>query len=322
MVYRRPKPGFHVLVPLYIPALNSFWEKVNAWLVRAQVGLLETILGIKRCHTLLWISGGFTMLALVDRGFCKSVYQAADLISAFRTDNESLRAKLRERERELCQKVDVVFASSPMIRQKLEKISGRKVRLLLHGVDVEHFRKRFDTPKRMAVIRGYGYPVAGYFGSLSDSNDQKALLCLAENGFSVVLIGQVLGDYTALRKHERIHFLGRVPYEQLPAYGQAFDVGLMLWKPAEWIQNCFPIKTLEYLALGKPIVTCPIPVVTDLFPDFVFVAKTAADVPVEARRAITENSREHQQARIRAAAEHTWGKRFEQIMESLDESRT
>jgi glycosyltransferase involved in cell wall biosynthesis len=52
-----------------------------------------------------------------------------------------------------------------------------------------------------------------------------------------------------------VHWLGRRPYEEIPAYGSAFDVAIMPWVDTPWIHRSNPIKLKEYLALGLPVVS-------------------------------------------------------------------
>ena len=107
-----------------------------------------------------------------------------------------------------------------------------KVRVLHHGVDFPHFSAELEPPDIMKQIKALGRPIAGYFGSLSDANDKEVFLSLAQHGFSIVIIGKVLGDYSALQALENIHMLGPIPYSLLPRYAQAFDIGLLNWRIA------------------------------------------------------------------------------------------
>ena len=160
----------------------------------------------------------------------------------------------------VCTKADFIFAASETIQEKIQLIAPNKeIELLLHGVDFEHFSVPVPLSTEISQIRSKGLPVAGYFGSLSDANDKEVFLALANNGFSVVIIGQILGDYSELKEHPNIYFIGPVKYNLLPSWAQGFDVALLNWRMHDWIENCFPVKTLEYLACGLPIVSCKIP---------------------------------------------------------------
>jgi glycosyltransferase involved in cell wall biosynthesis len=316
-IFRKVEDGLYVLIPFYIPAFSPGWDRFNARLMKVQMRILTLILGIRYRDAILWISGSFTLSPLLDKQFRTKVYQAADLISDFRTTNQSLLAELRKKELHLSTAVDHLFASSPNIQKKLQDLSGREVNLLTHGVDFEHFTKQVNLHPRMAEIKAKGLPVAGYFGTLSDANDKEVFRILGENGFSVVIIGKVLGDYSMLESKDNIYFTGPVGFRDLPSWANAFDVCLLNWVMADWIKNSFPVKTLEYLAMGKPVVSCRIPVVEQMFGKLVYFADTPREFLEQARTALGENSAELKAERVRIAALHTWNSKFEFVCSTL-----
>lgn len=318
--FRRDGRGFWVLVPLYLPAFGTQSEAFNRRLVALQVGVCCLLLGIRMKSSILWISGSFTAEGLLPRPFKRKVYQAADLISGFRDASPELTQRLRERERNLCDKADVVFAASEKIAEKLVELCGDtgKVKLLLHGVDFEHFTRPVELAASIKRIRALGKPVAGYFGSLSDANDKEVFLSLADHGFSVVVIGKVLGDYAALSGHESIHFLGSVPYPELPAYASGFDIALLNWRMHEWILNSFPIKALEYLALGLPVVSCKIPVLMKYFSDQMAFVDTPEEFVDMAKQIVNADTAAARNERKESVRSWSWVVRFAFVKETLN----
>lgn len=308
-----------VLVPFYLPSFQEWTERLNRWLVSVQVRLICWILGIRIKQTILWVSGSFTVEALLDWPFRRKVYQAADQISVFRNATPVLKKKLEARECKLCHKVDVIFPASRRISEGLAALSGDvgKIHLLHHGVDFSHFSQPIPPADKMLKIRSMGKPVAGYFGSLSDANDKIVFLTLADRGFSVVLIGTPAGDYEKLRLHPHIHFIGSVPYADLPEYATVFDVALLNWRMHEWILNCFPVKALEYLALGLPIVSCKIPVLMEYFPNEISFVQTADEFAKEARRLITVDTPELRRQRRNSVRFWSWNDRYRYIEKVL-----
>jgi glycosyltransferase involved in cell wall biosynthesis len=312
-IFKVHSRGFYVFVPFYIPVFKPWAEKLNEKLIDYQMSFLKGLLGIKHSNSVLWISGSFTLFNELEKKYNKKVCEAADLISAFRTNNLELKEKLRLKEAELCDKSDVLFACSDIIADKMGKLTSKKIDLLYHGVDFCHFNNPRDPAMAMMNIKKRGLPIAGYFGSLSDANDLRVFEILAKNGFSVVIIGKVLGDYSSLMNLENVHFLGPVEYKHLPSYGQSFDVGLMNWHMAEWIENSYPIKTLEYLAMGKPVVSVPIHIVKKIFGDLVYYASTPEEFLEKARIAVSEKNSDKKAARINRVGEYDWSKRYELI---------
>lgn len=314
-IFKKVENGFYVFVPVYIPAFSEKWDKVNAALMRVQIAIVAALLGIQTSKAVLWISGSFTLSSILEKKFKTKVYQAADLISDFRTNNQALLADLRRKEIHLSNNVDYLFASSPKIQEKLAELSGRDVNLLTHGVDYDHFTAEAELASEIKMIKAKGLPIAGYFGTLSDANDKEVFAEFAKNGFSVVIIGKVLGDYSMLEGKENIYFTGPVAFCNLPSFARGFDICLLNWIMADWIKNSFPVKTMEYLAMGKPIVSCKIPVVENMFGNLVYFAETPAEFVEMGKKAMAENSPELVAKRIEAAARHTWDSKFRNIKE-------
>ena len=315
--FSRPQPDFYVLVPFYLPAFSPLWKKINQKLINAQIKLISLFLGIKLRDTILWISGSFTLSSILHLPFKTKVYQAADVISELRTNDTVLLAELREQEKHLCDSVDYIFASSPNIRQKVGALSGKEVHLLTHGVNFNHFNTPHTLHPEILAIKAKGMPIAGYYGTLSDANDKEVFNALAKHGFSVVIIGKVLGDYSILEGVENIYFIGPIPFDELPSYAQGFDVCLLNWIMANWIVNSFPIKTLEYLAMGKPIVSCPIPVVKEMFEEVVYFANTPQQFVQKAVTAIGEDNPVLRDKRIELARKDTWENKFSIIKHTI-----
>lgn len=308
--FARPQPNFYVVVPFYLPAFSPRWNKINSKLISVQIKVISWLLGINVRNTILWISGSFTLSSMLHLPFKTKVYQAADVISALGTTDVLLTNQLREQEKHLCSNVDYLFASSPNIQREIQELSGKKVNLLTHGVNFDHFNKSLPLHPLMLTIRAKGMPIAGYYGTLSDANDKEVFRALAEHGFSVVIIGKILGDYSTLQGVENIYFTGPVSFNELPTYAQGFDVCLLNWNLSKWIINSFPIKTLEYLAMGKPIVSCRIPVIKEMFEEVIYFADTPQQFVQKAHAAITEDNSILKEKRIELARQHTWDNKF------------
>ncbi|MBK6963890.1 MAG: glycosyltransferase [Bacteroidales bacterium] len=316
-LFKNPEKGIYVLIPFYFPVFKPGWDKLNARLIKLQMSLVAFFLGIRFSDSILWISGSFTLSPMLKKRFRSKVYQAADLISEFRTKDQGLLTKLKREEIYLSSNVDHLFASSSTIKAKLEKLSGREVTLLTHGVNFNHFNHDTRIHPRMQAIQSKGLPIAGYYGTLSDANDKLAFELLSQSGFSVVIIGKVLGDYSMLTQIENIYFLGPVNFSELPSYSRAFDVCLLNWVMADWIRNSYPVKTLEYLAMGKPVVSCRIPSVEELFGHLIYFVDSTEDYPAKAKQALEENNAESTLERIKAASLHTWESKFEIIENTI-----
>jgi glycosyltransferase involved in cell wall biosynthesis len=124
-------------------------------------------------------------------------------------------------------------------------------------VDVDHFRPHPEAQHPSDVRRIPG-PRIGFFGALDDfvvDFDLLEHVATEMPDASLVLIGDGDGPVERLRRYPNVHLLGRRPYQEIPAYGSAFDVAIMPWVDAPWIHRANPIKLKEYLSLGLPVVT-------------------------------------------------------------------
>lgn len=79
----------------------------------------------------------------------------------------------------------------------------------------------------------------------------EAVLWLIGDGDSKKTLEYLVKKY---KIEESVFFLGRVPHEQLPAYYNAADIGLAYIPIVDMYTYNPPLKTIEYLACGLPVV--------------------------------------------------------------------
>jgi len=163
-------------------------------------------------------------------------------------------------------------------------------------------------------------PIAGYYGTLTIENDIELLQYCAMQlrEVSFVFAGQVTsGDFEGLFKQPNVYFLGRIPYEQIPALCACFDVCLLQWKMDEWIRFCNPLKFFEYMASGKPIVSIPIDEIAERYSDVVSVATTKEEYCKAITWELNNDTHERAHQRIKIAQEHNWDNHIEQLSHIL-----
>jgi hypothetical protein len=81
-----------------------------------------------------------------------------------------------------------------------------------------------------------------------------------------------------------------------------------------------PLKLYEYLALGKPVVTVPMPEVAD-FAHLLTIAGPS-DFAAAIEAAFAGDTDAKRSARIAAVSGHSWGDIAEEIITALDYGRT
>src|SRR5205814_7244097 len=120
-----------------------------------------------------------------------------------------------------------------------------------HGVDVAHFSQALDpgmTPPADAA--GLTSPVIGFFGLIAEWIDIALVRAAARRrpDWTFVFVGKSTVDVAPLRELPNVRLLGQKPYETLPAYCRAFDVGLIPFRIDELTLKANPLKLREYLA--------------------------------------------------------------------------
>jgi glycosyltransferase involved in cell wall biosynthesis len=164
------------------------------------------------------------------------------------------------------EKADMVVVSSSRLYETKHRYNPNTF-LVTHGVDVAHFRNAclptVAPPADCAELKG---PVIGFFGLIADWVDLEVVRYLAASrpNWSLLLIGEVQTDTSALRELSNVHLLGRRSYESLPAYCKAFDVAILPFVVNELTVAANPLKLREYLAAGLPVVATPLPEVLKL----------------------------------------------------------
>ncbi len=231
---------------------------------------------------------------------CVRAYLCLDDFTRFEGAFRSLAAE----EQRMLTHTDVCFAVSESLAATRVPPSGR-VYHLPQGVDVEHF-SRSDGP-RPAALQSIRKPVIGFFGILAPWVDYDLIIRVATAypDATVVLLGRVSTDIARLATIGNIVHLGEIPYAQLPAYASAFDVGLIPFVVNELTIAANPLKLLEYLALGIPVVSTALPEVAR-FGAAVAVAQSADEFVAQVGRALRERSQSASLERRRIAERYSW----------------
>jgi hypothetical protein len=160
-------------------------------------------------------------------------------------------------ENSLLDNIDGFVATS---RELLTKSRSNTASLYLpHGVDVDHFCK--ESFSRVAVMEKIRRPIVGFFGHIAEWIDVDIIKRLATrfSEVSFVLLGASTIDMSWTAQFANIHYLGRVPYAELPNYARYFDVGLIPFVRNKLTEAVNPLKLMEYYALGLPVLATRLP---------------------------------------------------------------
>jgi glycosyltransferase involved in cell wall biosynthesis len=305
---REVEPNLFVLSPLAIPAYGiPAMRTLSTWLLRFQVQQAMRRLRFRR--PINWVFNPAAALIAGSLGEERLIYYCVDEYTAF--CGVATQA-LTDLEANLLRRADLVIASSERLQQSKSRLNPSTV-LVRHGVDYHHFRTALDfeteVPKEIANLPR---PILGYFGLMGSDWVDVDLLAHVARRFphgSLVLLGKVTMDLSALTCLPNVHLPGRKPYASLPGYCKGFDVALIPFPISEVTLNANPLKAREYLAAGLPVVSTPIPEVEVLRQCRIGAGPEAFANAVAAALTDPGPNRE----RSEAMREHSWQARLDEI---------
>ena len=159
------------------------------------------------------------------------------------------------------------------------RVSRDKLELVPAGVDTERFTPDPDGRARVRSERNLGDEfVVGYVGTFQLWHGVQDIMTAcsrlgSDQRVRALLVGPYFTDAMKLAKElgmeNQTVFTGPVPYEEVPAYINACDVlcapydpGLSSMRSERGIGA--PLKVLEYMSCGKPVVTTSVPPITEV----------------------------------------------------------
>lgn len=210
----------------------------------------------------------------------------------------------RAMEKRLLKQADVVITGT---YELLEHVRPQRpdAEFIPCGVDYDLFYVPAGIPADMKEIRR---PCIGYFGSISERIDGALISRLAREfpEASVVMTGPVHLAAGDVPRADNIFYPGLKPHAELPGYAQQFDVGLIPFRITPATLKLNPVKTLEYLAAGVPVVSTAIPDVIRFFGEVVRVANDHDAFVSEVRSALESDNRSRREAGFKLARSASW----------------
>jgi len=212
-----------------------------------------------------------------------------------------------------------VIATADKLYKDVAKFRKKNFQLVTNGVVFEHFREIENSiPKEMEVVVNQKKPIIGYYGALASWFDYKVIKEVANlrKDWNIVLIGW---DYdgtfgnSGLKKLKNVFVVPPVDYHRLPLYAQWFDVCMIPFQINEVTLSTSPVKLFEYMALGKPIVTTPMPECKK-YKSVIIAENNAKDFAKKVEEGLKLKGDAKYEALLKKEAlENTWEKKAEDI---------
>lgn len=248
------------------------------------------------------------------------VYDLLDDLSIYDADEDGLpeERKVRAHHPHLMERADIVMVSNQVLAEKHR--AERPDLLEVHnGVDPDMFSRPSPRPLDLPQPSPTRHLV-GYHGMIADWFDFELISEVARRrpDIDFVLVGpssdrvqQRLADLSQL---PNVTLIGERPSDDMPAYVQAFDVGVIWFKLDEMTRSVTPLKMYEYLAAGVPCIATPLPACEDeplvmIAADARSMAQAIDDALMMDRNSLQAESRKH-----------SWVARLEPVMERLDQT--
>jgi len=226
-------------------------------------------------------------------------------------------------EPELMQKSDVVVCNSYDFTKRAKQYNPHSY-YIGNGFNVAQYLKKESSPEPddLKLIPG---PRIGYVGALITLRlDLNLLIELAKSrpGWSFVFIGWEDDDFKQSELHAlpNVYFLGKKHTQEVPAYLEHFDVCLNPQIVNEITIGNFPLKVVEYLALGKPVVATATNTMKEVFSHHTYLAEDKDSYLTQIEKALAEDNPTQQQERINFAKSFTWEKVTSVLLDCIKKS--
>ncbi len=267
----------------------------------------------------LWIYDPCAASMAGSCGEAFAVYDCVDDYAEQTGGDPRKHALVRDADRRAASRSRLVFATATPLYERHAQVNAR-THLVRNVGDYAHFRPAADRSFTAEEVASLARPVVGFSGNfLGQKVDLDLLASLARRrpDWTLLLVGPGRGETQAdldrLVSLPNVRWVGPKPYADVPRYVAAFDVALIPYVENAYTSSCFPLKTFEYLAAGKPVVATGLPELAGLEPH-VTLATRLDEVVTEIEAALARSSDDERERRMALAAVNTWEERANRLL--------
>ncbi|MBN1162316.1 glycosyltransferase [Patescibacteria group bacterium] len=315
---------------IYTPLNIIPFERITSFFHAFYIQFLSKFLFRKERNTVLWIYDVEipyldTYLNVIKRDYV--VYDCVDNYEAFpRYNTKEKKEKIRDVERKLAERADVVFATAPGLVDKIKRYS-KSVHYTPNVGDYERFKdsrkNKYTLPADIASIPS---PRVGFVGALDKYKFDFDLMAKAARDYpdySFVLIGQVALKDKSLSLSElgldlpNVYFLGSKPYEEVSSYYAGFDAYIIPYVLNDYtVSGCFPVKFHDALAAGLPTVVTNLPAYAP-FRDVCYIARNYSEFSAMVKTALDDDTISKVKERQKIASENSWDRKVANMLDII-----
>ncbi|HAA74586.1 TPA: hypothetical protein DCE37_05650 [Candidatus Latescibacteria bacterium] len=252
----------------------------------------------------------------------KVIYHCVDRWADLLVDPHCRKEVVLALERETVGNADIVTTSARDLQTHILESTEREAEYLPHGVDFNLFSQSAEPGPLHPSLQDVQGRVLGFAGTIGHWVDVELLDRLAKErpDYTLVLLGEIApSDLAAVERiceHPNVSRIPPVPKRDLPELLRRFDVCLIPFLVNDFTDSINPLKLLEYLCSGKPIVTTNIREAGP-FSDLAYVADSPDAFLDLVDVACDEDNVDIRQRRMDTASQHTWEARVELAMDLL-----
>ena len=260
------------------------------------------------------------------------VYDCVDNYSAFPANQSLVKTTvsptmLKEHEKKLTKKADVIFATAPGLVEHLAKWSD-DVHFTPNVGDYKKFKDVKKIKKLPQDIADIKRPIVGFTGALDTYKfDLELFKKIASDhpSYSFVLIGQTAmkdkdpsKEDIGLGEFSNVYFLGPKDYSIVHNYFAAFDAYIIPYVLNDYtVGGCFPTKFHDSLAAGLPTIVTDLPAYMP-FKDVSYISKTYEEFSANIKTALTEDSPKKIKSRQKIAKSNTYDGKANKMLDIID----
>ncbi len=243
-----------------------------------------------------------------------SVYQSMDDISQVSYSNRH-GTRLEE---EIIRNFDLTLCTSKELT-RLKSAFSSNVHFHPNAADTDIFNTAVtETLPRPAELKAIAGKIIGFTGSIEYRSDFELIkkIALHHHDKTLCFVGPILGEELAasgIDKLPNVIFTGSKKIGELPAYLQYFDCVIIPYRKTVLTKSIYPLKINEYLAAGKPVIATHFSEDIYTFREVAYIADSHEEFLQMIDQAISENSAERIEARMKVAAKNSWKIRVEEF---------
>jgi uncharacterized SAM-binding protein YcdF (DUF218 family) len=312
---RKERENLYVFSPLILPFPYS---RIVRW-----INYMMLMLVIKRWMKAMEF-GNPVIWTFLPTDLSRSIIEALPkkLVVYYCIDNFSVSSpaaiKIVEPEQRMIRSVDLVFTTSTALYDYCSRYNG-SVYKFPFTVNYGKFEKvRLQDGPPPEELKSIARPIVGYIGGIHKWMDMELLVEAARRcpDYRFVFVGPIQTDTSALEAYGNVHFLGKKHHESLPGLIKHFDVCIIPYVISDYTKNVYPTKLNEYLALGKHVVSTPLPELIEFngkYGDVVAIARDADGFIAAIRKCLDGESGVTSERLTEIARENGWDGRIEEM---------